>query len=263
MTGVSHWFETRGEIPLVLPPRLREYGPLADDPDRPFDAFTDWSIHGVAVAIEYCDSHGWASTRLVRCLALDPTSPVSLLAYCNVRQAPRTFRVDRIIAITSYRTGRMLTGEEHVALLAPYLPGTARSPEVEAFCALHREVRDGVFALLQLGMGDGTLTDAARQAVLGYVATEAQATGREAAPELVELWLDNLAPQSDAVAFAVNSLMDKKDKFARLLPWILRIVRSRDTFAVQEQSVRELIEEVRQHFRRKLQTWPDDLRAVR
>ena len=40
MDGVVGWFERRGEIPLAPPPRLREYGPLADDPDRP-----DATIH--------------------------------------------------------------------------------------------------------------------------------------------------------------------------------------------------------------------------
>ena len=73
MGGVVEWFEERGEIPLLPPYRVREYAPLTDDPDRPVDEqFVD-TIDGVAFAIEYCDSHGWMSTRTIRCLAIDPT----------------------------------------------------------------------------------------------------------------------------------------------------------------------------------------------
>jgi hypothetical protein len=264
MDGVAGWFERRGEIPLVPPRGVREYGPLSDDPDRPDDDFSATDIHGVAFALEYCDARGWASTRTIRCFALDPSNPAQIKAYCNVRRMTRAFRVDRIISIASLRTGRILSGDEHVALLAPYMPFAAVDVRTQAMCALQAATKDGVFALLQLAMSNGHLSDRAREIVLDYVKAEGEAAGCALPPvRSVELWIDNLAPPLDAVVTSVNNLLSEKDKFVRLLPRLLKVVRSQDSFAEQEEAVRELIEEVRQHFRRKLMDWPSHLRPRR
>jgi hypothetical protein len=264
MDGVAGWFEKRREIPLAPPRGVREYGPLSDDPDRADENFSLADIHGVAVALEYCDARGWASTRTIRCFALDPTSPAQIKAYCNVRRMTRTFRVDRIISIASLRTGRILSGDEHMALLAPYMPLAGVDANTQAMCELHRATKDGVFALLQLAMSNGHLGDRAREIILDYVRSEADAAGCALPPiKAIELWIDNLAPPLDAVVTSVTSLLAEKDKFVRLLPQLLKVVRSQDSFAEQEESVRELIEEVRQHFRRKLIEWPSQLRPRR
>ena len=164
--GVAGWFEKRGEIPLARPPGLREYGPVADDPDRPEEEFIAGAVTGVAFGLEYCGIlHGWASTRTIRCLAIDLTNPCSLKAYCNVRRTTRTFRVDRIISIADLRTGRILSSAEHMALLAGNLPGQMGDQDdhsFRAFCELRQATRDGVFALLQIAMSDGRLGDPAK-----------------------------------------------------------------------------------------------------
>jgi hypothetical protein len=214
--------------------------------------------------MEYCDSRGWVSTRTVRCLALDPRAPASFKAFCNVRGTTRTFRFDRIVSIVDLRTGRILSAEAHLDLLAPYLDAQGLDPRLAPMRTLQRATGDGVFALLQLAMPDGRLTAAARDIVLGYVQAEAEATGSPLPPPAaVELWVDNLAPPLDTVVASVDRLLAEKDKFARLLPWLLKTVRSREAFADQEESVRELIAEVRAHFRRKLMEWPSHFRATR
>jgi hypothetical protein len=129
--------------------------------------------------------------------------------------------------------------------------------------ALQGATRDGVFALLHLAMPDGRLTLAARDIVLGYVQAEAEATCCALpSPAAAELWIDNLAPPLDAVVASVDRLLAEKDKFARLLPWLLKVVRSREAFADQEESVRELIAEIRAHFRRKLMERPSHVHAT-
>ena len=263
MNGVAGWFEARGEIPLVRPSGILEYGPLSDDPERPDENFSADGIRGVAFALEYCDSRGWVSTRTIRCLGLDPRGPAHLKAFCNVRGTSRSFRIDRIIAIAELRSGRILSGEAHVGLLAPYLDDPA-DHRVAAMRELHSVARDGVFALLQLAMPEGRLEEKAREIVLAYVKGEADVTQCPLPPaDAVELWIDNLAPPLDAVVSAVNNLLAEKDKFVRLLPWLLKVMRTRDDFPVQEQSVRQLIAEVRLHFRRKLMDWPAHARATR
>ncbi len=263
LEGVVSWFARRGEAPLSPPFRLREYTPLDDDPDN-HGNFTNDKIRGVAFALEYCDGRGWASLRTVRCLALDPQHPASLSAYCHVRQAERTFRVDRIISIADLRSGRILSGNEQLALLAPYLPREYPDPDFPALFRLQDATRDGVFALLQLAMPNGRLGAAARVAVLNYVKAEAQALRHVVPPHAyIDLWIDNLSPPLEAVAASVANLLEDKDRFARLLPWLLKVMRCQESFAQQEHDVRELISEVRKHFRHKLFQWPDDLRATR
>jgi hypothetical protein len=265
MGGVAQWFERQGEIPLTRPPAFREYVPVADDPDRPDHEFEDRAIRGLAFALEYCDLHGWVSSRTIRCLALNPAKPACLKAYCNVRGATGTFRLDRIVAITHLRTGQILTGKQHVALLAPYLPGETDDPELASLCALQPEVKDGVFALLHLAMAEGKLRLRSRQIVLDYVRAEADAMRHPLIPsDTIGFWIDNLSPPLDAVVASVEHLLTQKEKLTRLLPWLLKVVRSWDSSHIPEERVLELIEEIRQHFRKEppLDT-PANIRARR
>ena len=113
-------------------------------------------------------------------------------------------------------------------------------------------------------MPNGRLATAPRVAVLNYVKAEAQALNCAVPPHAyIELWIDNLAPPLDAVVASVNNLLGDKDKFARLLPWLLKVMRCQESFPEQEETVRALIDEVRSHFRHKLFEWPHDIRATR
>lgn len=263
MEGVVRWFADLGEVPLTPPAGLREHAPLNDDPDGP-DTFTEDAIGGVAFALEYCDGRGWASMRTVRCIAADPMHPARLRAFCNIRQEERTFRMDRIISIADLRTGRILSSHEHLALLAPYVRTGAGDPDFAALFRLQDATRDGVLALLQLAMPTGRLSAVARVAVLNYVKAEAQTLGLLAPPYgYVDVWIDNLSPPLDAVTAAVTRLLADKDKFARLMPWLLKIVRCQETSGEHEDAMRELFSEVRRHFRRRELRWPSDLRAIR
>jgi hypothetical protein len=257
MDGVAGWFEKRGEIPLVPPPRIREYEPLGDDPDPPHADFSDESIRGVAFGIEYCDQRGWLSRRTIRCLALDPRPPACIKAYCNVCGTTRAFRADRIVSVIDLRSGRMLASDEHVAILAPYLPQYDADPTAAVMRRLQQVSRPGVFALLQFAMIGGRLGEIERQILLDYVAAEAANSGLPFPADRVELWIDNLAPTLDAVVAAIGDLLATKAGFARLLPRLLKLVRAREG-ARQEDSITELFAEIREHYRRKLRDWPSE-----
>ncbi len=264
MAGVVRWFERRGEIPLVPPCDLREYCPLTDNPDPPLDENLSDSICGVAFAIEYFDSHGWMSTRTIRCLAIDPRHPASVNAYCHVRGMVMGFRLDRIVSIIDLRTGRIVSSEQHLALLAPYLPNDAPGPHLRALTRLQAAARDGVFALLQIAMADGRLGEDAREAVVAYAKAEAAAGGFMLPPsELIDLWVGNLAPPLAGVRDSVTRLLRDKDKFARVLPWLLRVGRCQTSPAGFEESLRDLIDKVRLHFREGPHHFPSDIRATR
>ena len=263
MAGVVWWFQKRGEIPLLPPPAVREYGSLTDDPDRLGGGYSIAGIRGVAFAIEYLDSHGWTSTCTIRCLGIDTRHPASLTAYCHLRQKVCNFRIDRIISVMELRTGRIVSSDEHVTLLSPYLPNDDPEPYLCRLVDLQNAMRDVVFALLQIAMFDGRLGDESRDIVLDCVKAEAEVLGLELpAFELVELWIDNLAPQLDAVSMSVMKLLKDKDTFARLLPWLMKVVRSKEDFPKPEDSVRDLIAEVRAHYRGATKDRPKPVRAT-
>lgn len=262
MDGVVRWFERRGGIPLATPPRVREYASLTDDPDKFGGGYSTDGIRGVAFAIEYCDSHGWTSTRTIRCLGIDARHPASITAYCHARDRVCRFRLDRIISITDLRSGRILSSDEHLAVLAPYMPEEAHEPHIATLIAAQQATRDGVFALLQLSMTDGRLGEEPRTVIHRYVRSEAGVLGLKfPAPELIALWIDNLAPPLDAVSAAITRLLSDRAKFSRLLPWLLKIVRSQTDFPDQEESLRQLMADVRVHFRDVEAALPQSLRA--
>lgn len=250
MEGVVRWFEKRGEIPLVPPPGVREYGSLTDDPDRFGGGYSIIGVRGVAFAIEYLDTRGWTSIRTIRCLGIDTRHPATLTAYCNVRKEVCKFRVDRIISIMDLRTGRVLTTDEHFSLLAPYLPNEEPEPYLTSLVDLQNATRDGVYSLLPLAMVDGRLGDESRDFVLDYVKAESVELGLPPPGiELIEVWVDNLSPQLDAVVASVSRLLENKDRFARMLPSLHKVVRSTEGFANPEDAIRDLIAEVRTHFK--------------
>lgn len=264
MAGVVRWFEKQGEIPLVPPPEVREYASLTDDPDRFGGGYSVAGVRGVAFAIEYCDSHGWTSTRTIRCLGIDTRHPASVTAYCHVRDKLCRFRLDRVISIMRLRTGAFLSADEHLALLAPYLPDQNPPAYLASLMTMQDATRDGVYALLQLAMRKGRLQDEPRRHVLDYVHAEAVARSIPLpSGDLVEIWVDNLAPPLDAVAGAVTRLLDDRQRFARFLPFVLKIVRSIEDFPRPEESVRELMSEVRLHFKHPPSGHPRPVQATR
>jgi hypothetical protein len=260
--GVISWFEKRGEIPLVPPFSVREYAPLIDEPDRFAGGYSTEGIWGVAFAAEYVDSRGWTSISTIRCLGVDTRHPASIAAFCHARERVGKFRVDRIISIRTLRSGRLLNSDEHVTLLAPYLPQEAPDPWLCTLVDVQNATRDGVYGLLQLAMLDGRLGEEPRQAIFGYVMEEAKLRGLEApAPDLLALWIDNLSPPLDAVAISVARVLEDKDKFARLLPRLLDVARSTTGFPNPDESLRSLIAAVRAHFRTSPNDQPVSVRA--
>jgi hypothetical protein len=152
--------------------------------------------------------------------------------------------------VRALRTARALSPDEQVALLAAYVPAhDSPEPYLAALADMQGATRDGVFALLQLAMRTGHLGDEARDLILEYVRAEAEAGGHELpAIELVELWVDNLAPPLDAVTTSVKALLEDKEKFARLLPFVMKLVRGQDGFPDAEGALRHLIAQVREHY---------------
>jgi hypothetical protein len=79
-----------------------------------------------------------------------------------VKKANRTFRVDRILTLIDIRTGLIADGMEKDKLLARHVFLADAAEDRKQFVQIQREVRQGVFILLDLAMRDGRLHGAER-----------------------------------------------------------------------------------------------------
>lgn len=104
----------------VVRPRLHEsFGELrlhTDEPDDDDDDFhleslgENASLRGLALVLEYRDSKGRVSQRLVTCQQFAKQGGKEYLkAFCHQRQNPRSFRIDRIVDIFDPTTGESLS----------------------------------------------------------------------------------------------------------------------------------------------------------
>lgn len=131
MVGFSDlWAEIRG---IRTPPQPIDRIPVVPEFDdetielEESDQAPDWAaetITGRTFWISYLDSKKQASERQVLCRRLDDKAGVLYLyAYCYIRERPRSFRADRIVAIVDTETGEVFEPGEQ--LLRHFLPNSA------------------------------------------------------------------------------------------------------------------------------------------
>lgn len=263
-SAVTAWFESRTNVPLMPPPGFGEWAPNSDDGD-PFDAdFSRTDIAGLAFGMEYRDETGEASARAIRCLAIDPEGPGYIRAYCHYRRDRRTFRIDGIRSVVSLRSGAILSPEAAGLLLAPYELPEALSAHQRTLATVVAAVKPGVSILLGLGMPEGRLYAEPRRAVLAYIMAEASALSLTL-PHLegIELFVDNLSPPHTAVAQASDEILADREKFARLLPYVMEIAKLTPHRNLRDANVAALIAAVREHYRTGARPLPLDFAAQR
>jgi hypothetical protein len=110
------------EPPLLPPPGRAQRGSGPDDaapnPSRRLVS----NLEGMVIGIVYSDSSGATSERTIRCLSLVQSNEVLYIsAFCKLREAQRSFRVDRISAIISHATGEV--HEDVEDFLEPFFDG--------------------------------------------------------------------------------------------------------------------------------------------
>ncbi len=94
--------------------RFSEVGidiPEFDDDEQHVEPLDDLgSLGGLSIVIEYTDSKGILSQRLITCRKLSVRAGKEYInAYCHNRKSPRSFRVDRIKDIFDAATGESLS----------------------------------------------------------------------------------------------------------------------------------------------------------
>jgi hypothetical protein len=125
--GEQLWTEIQSYRGPAPPVSYRSRVPERDADDDELgepSAQPDWgaqSITGRTILLSYEDAKKQTSDRLVLCRRLaEKASVLYLDAFCYVREQPRSFRADRIVAITDHETGEVHTSG--LAYLGHFLP---------------------------------------------------------------------------------------------------------------------------------------------
>ncbi len=218
MIDLVETFLTGRREPPLRPLRGREmYGPAEDDaqPSGPLrDLATD--LEGLAIGIVYFDASGGRSERSIRCLKLREHNGLHYIdAWCKLRDAQRSFRVDRIAEIIDYSTGEVI--DDVMGFLEPYfesleiVPIRAAKPKSgPTAAAAFRAFRDGARVLLFVSMADGELHPTEAAIINAYAVDRIRRFAPETAePEAIAArWIGNQSPTRNAAMAALRAVLD-------------------------------------------------------
>ncbi len=244
-------FKSRKDTPIVPPKGFVMAGPAVDalDDDQDWDdTRVAEDIDGLVMAVEYIDTGGELSSRMITCRAIKPEPPGYLRAFCHLRDTYCTFRIDRIKQIREIETSEILEGNEILSFLAPYIDFAVEKKKAENQRNLQRHVGPAVRVLVYLAASDGHIHDTERRVIIDYVSSESQrllpdqpfdrtATGR---------WIDHLKPSSSAAWNSVIRLADDEEQFTEFAKTMIELVQADGKIDADEAvATREIIAAVR------------------
>jgi len=234
-SDVEALFASRPEPPMRAVPGHTMYGPADDDSGPEKGEPVEADLDGVAIEIVYRDSRGEPSVRTIRCHRLREEGGYYYVdAECALRQAYRTFRLDRIVEIRDYSTGEVI--DDIPGFFAPYLgedialrardqsPAPARLDPARPDRAspsrstsdnprIAGAFRDGARVLLYLAMSDGELHDEERRLILDYsIGRLRRLPSPPDDPELLaRRWVGNQVPTRAAALAALGRVTANAD----------------------------------------------------
>lgn len=184
------------------------------------------------VRIEYADGFGEVTERTIQLQSIDREGGhVYLTAYCELRAAPRQFRLDRVLRAAEPETGRQIEDfAVRVEALAPDTPQPVRRPPPPAAIAprpmpaagsdehrrVMRRIRPGLAVLMWIAQADRRVSDAEAAVILAYVGERLRVSKSGATDydtDLLAAWIRDERPSfDDAVAGAVAVAGTVKDR---------------------------------------------------
>lgn len=208
---------------------------------RDDDGIRHADLAGLAVAIEYVDAAGNASSRriTVRRISIRADGRITWSALCHERRAVRAFRGDRIQCVIDldgviHDDAMRFLSQELGLDLTPPAPGqseavAAPQPKARRISAgrFGRLARDGLTVLAALARADGLMDDAEVGVMLAYAAAVARAGGQEmpaAEGEKLAKWLRRLRPERDAVTDALGAIAAAAGAGDLLLRYAVRLM---------------------------------------
>lgn len=118
-----------------------------------------------SVRMQYTDTNGKASERVIDIRAFEPQRPEGLvIAHCHLRDATRTFRFDRMKRVIDMETGEIISD------LQKQLNDEWQASPEPVLDALYREHNDVLKLMLYMAKADGSV----RAAEIGVIAQYCQ-----------------------------------------------------------------------------------------
>ncbi|MEG6507999.1 WYL domain-containing protein [Methyloligella sp. 2.7D] len=208
-----------GERKATPPTGFRIGGASFDTADMEVEPSSDevGRLVGVRLALTYEDSKGDRTRRLIVVEKVSRTAAgeYCLQAFCELRQARRSFRVDRIVEIIDTRTGEVHEEPEaflsDLLLVAKMQRTKKRTPSEDPTSVLLRESTEGLTVLLYFGHADQHLKRQERRILWSYLDWQQDRCSiRGRVPRRsVNSWMDAMLPDtyqfSDALEKVLNS----------------------------------------------------------
>ncbi len=245
---IDKLFSNRSDTPIVPPPDFVMGGPAVDAPEEAVETPALKDIDGLALAIDYEDPAGALSRRVILCRSVNPEPPGFVRAYCHLRHDYRTFRIDRIRAVTDMAKGDVLTGHDVLEFLAPYIDFSIEEEKARAQRRLQYRAGPGVKVLVFLAAADGHVHAREQTVILDYAVTESlrRSPDEPFDTDATIRWIHHVKPTRFAAHAAALKLAEDVDQFKRFAGTMMSLVHADGVLHEAEaDAVRDIIAAVR------------------
>ena len=234
-------FGSKPDAPITPPPNFVPAGPAVDAEDRAPVIMDMDALEGVAVALHYRDAEGEPSRRVILCRSFIPPPPGYLQGHCQLRDADRTFRLDRIEQLVNLSTGEVMEERDFHALFGSV-------DENRRLRDVTQQIGPAIKVLVFLASVDGTVHDAEQSAIRSFAFDEMRRRFSDGyvGARTLDLWIGGLRPTREMARRATVKASQDKETFPYLAQAMLDLVKADGTVeAKEEKVVRSFIAAVR------------------
>jgi uncharacterized tellurite resistance protein B-like protein len=224
-------FGSKSDVPIVAPPNFEPIGPAVDAEDCAPVMDMD-ALEGVAVALHYRDVEGELSRRVVLCRSLIPPPPGYLQGHCQLRNANRTFRLDRIQQLVNLSTGEVIEERDFRALFGSV-------DENRRLRDVTQQIGPAIKVLVFLASVDGTLHEAEQSVIRSFAFDEMRRRFSDGyvGERTLDLWIDGLRPTREIARRATVKASQDREAFPYLAKAMLDLVNADGTVDTKEEKV--------------------------
>jgi hypothetical protein len=231
MSNVIHlerFFASRPELPPQPAAGFQAHLPREDDVQERIASVEELSrqFRGMTFGIEYCDSRGEVSRRWITVLSMghNAAGDATISARCHMRNAARTFRLDRIETVID-ANGVVHDPENFFAGLAVLDPDVGRSRERRAGEQYLSAAFDGIQVLCALSHIDGKMHPEEVDLIVDYALAclpDVPATVKDI--EAIQRYALSQYPSRTVVREALAQLSRAESDAAFLLKYVGRLI---------------------------------------
>lgn len=214
-----------GLAPARKPPGFAEGGSPIDPPEPPFgETLVDvGDLRGARLGLVYRDGLGGVSRRIVSVASVSQSSRDTfyLDGHCELRNAHRTFRIDRILEIVDFRTGEVIDDPERFLLPLIVVARARRGGRSgrRGSARLIAESADGLIVLLFFARANNRISAAEKVIIWAYLDWQRERCGIEGriVRKLIEAFIRATVPDEGVFGEALARLLDSEQAHARYI----------------------------------------------